>query len=104
MKTSEKFVVVHPFRDLHDKSKTYPKGKVYTFGDIYYRKENSQTRIDELMGVDNKIGKSLIKLDAKKMALEDYSVDQLKDMAKRKGLEGYSRLKKDELIRLLEGD
>ncbi|NLI90191.1 MAG: hypothetical protein GX366_07285 [Epulopiscium sp.] len=36
--------------------------------------------------------------------LFEKSVEELKEIAKEKGLEGYSRLKKDELIQLLEGE
>lgn len=35
--------------------------------------------------------------------LSDKTVDELKDIAKEKGLEGYSKLKKEELIELLTG-
>lgn len=35
---------------------------------------------------------------------KDLTVKELKDIAKKKELEGYSDLKKDELIELLEGE
>lgn len=38
-------------------------------------------------------------------SLEDLKVEELKELAKEKGIEGYSKLKKDELIDLLvEGE
>lgn len=54
----KKYVVVHDFKDLKDKSIVYLKG------DIYPRRADSEVsdeRILELMSTENKIGKQLIK-------------------------------------------
>lgn len=41
----------------------------------------------------------------KEKSLEDLKVEELKELAKEKGIEGYSKLKKEELIDLLaEGE
>ena len=45
-----------------------------------------------------------IELEAKDVNLQDKKVSELKEMAKEKGIEGYSKMKKDELIAALAGD
>ena len=39
-----------------------------------------------------------------KNSLEDMSLQELKDEAKKRGLAGYSALKKEDLIQILKGD
>ena len=58
----EKFKVVHPFRDIQDKSKSNPNGRVYKVGDEFpaTQRKVSEERINELKGHNNKIGRSLI--------------------------------------------
>lgn len=57
------YTVIHPFRDLQDKNKTFPDGRVYTVGEKYpaTKKKVSDERINELTGNKNKIGKPVIK-------------------------------------------
>lgn len=53
----KQYTVVYAFKDLQD------KGYVYGEGDVFPREDNkevSQSRIDELLSSDNKIGKQLI--------------------------------------------
>lgn len=99
----EKFKVLYSFRDLHDISDIYPEGKVYNLGSIYVRGDNTQKRIDELMGINNKIGRKLIEPIIEKIDYSKYNTTQLEEMAKDKGLKGYSGLRKKELIRMLVG-
>lgn len=53
-----KYIVIHSFKDLQDDNYIYQVGDFYPRKDI---KEISDKRIEELSGVNNKIGKSLIK-------------------------------------------
>ena len=57
-----KYKVIHPFRDLEDKGKTFPNGREYAVGDPFpaTKKEVSEERIAELSGTRNKIGRKLI--------------------------------------------
>lgn len=57
-----KFKVIHPFRDLEDKGKTFLNGRVYAVGDAFpsTKRKVSDERFEELSGTSNKIGKPLI--------------------------------------------
>lgn len=97
-----KYIVLSPFRDLQDKNKKYPDGKVYAIGDFYSSNGVPQERINELSTSNNKTGRKLI--ESYEKDLKDYTVEDLRDIAREKEFEGYSKLKKDELIELIEGD
>lgn len=53
-----KYIVIHSFKDLQDDNYIYQVGDFYPRKDI---KDISDERIEELSGINNKIGKSLIK-------------------------------------------
>jgi hypothetical protein len=60
------YEVVHPFRDLQDKKKSFPNGRVYNVGDSFpatreMDKQLTPERLEELSSNKNKIGKVLIK-------------------------------------------
>ncbi|MCW6112413.1 Rho termination factor N-terminal domain-containing protein [Clostridium sporogenes] len=48
-------------------------------------------------------GYEVTKEDAEEDILEDLTVKELKELAKNKGIEGYLDMKKEELIKALEG-
>ena len=61
-----KYIVVHTFRDLEDKTEKYPNGYIYIANKDRYPRVGinvSNARINELSSINNKIGKVLIKAD-----------------------------------------
>lgn len=56
------YKVIYPFRDLQDKTKTLPNGRIYAVGEFYpaTKRRVSKIRLNELMGSDNLIGRPLI--------------------------------------------
>lgn len=54
--------VIFPFRDVQDKGKSFPNGRVYAIGDKYpaTKRKVSEERIAELSSTSNKIGRQLI--------------------------------------------
>ena len=74
-----KYKVIHPFRDLEDKGKTFPNGRVYEVGDQFpaTKRKVSDERIEELKGTSNKIGKPLIEAveEPKKEATDEEEGD-----------------------------
>lgn len=58
------YEVIYPFRDLEDKNKANPNGRLYNVGDAFpaTQRKVSEDRISELMGSNNKIGYPLIKV------------------------------------------
>lgn len=56
------YKVIHPFRDLEDKGKSFPDGREYAIGDVFpaTKRKISEERITELLGNKNKIRKSVI--------------------------------------------
>ena len=61
-RVKEEFPVLHPFRDLQDTNKTFPKGREYAEGDLYpaVYLDVSDERLEELSTDKNKIGRPLI--------------------------------------------
>ena len=97
MSKGKEYIVISPFRDLKDYNKQFPNGREYVVGDVYSKKE----RIDELSTNKNKLRRPVIKVNDN---LDDLTVKELKEMAKEKDIEGYSAMKKEELIEMIEGE
>lgn len=56
------YKVIHPFRDLEDKNKTNPNGRLYNVGDTFpaTQRKVDDSRVSELLGANNKVGYPLI--------------------------------------------
>jgi len=76
MKNGKEYIVISPFRDLQDKTKESPNGKVYAKGDSYSNLQTSQERLDQLLTKKNKAGYPLIEEKPQK--------EEVKKDAKRK--------------------
>ena len=97
-----KYVVKETFYDAEDNKRLYVEGDIYP-RDGY---SPSAERVGSLFSGKNSKKKVFIKAVAGEVEevaknLEDLSVDELKEKAKKAGLENYSKLKKAELIELL---
>ena len=57
------YIVIHPFRDLEDKGKSFPEGRLYTPGETYpaTKKKISDERLEALSTSNNRQRKALIK-------------------------------------------
>jgi len=61
-------------------------------------------RNNPLPDPDAEVGPEAVEVvEVDETGLGELNVEQLKDLARQMGLEGYSRLKRDELIELIEG-
>ena len=98
------YYALEEFKDGQDNKHVYPKGAPYPREGF----KVSDERLQQLSTKFNNAGRAVIgrrilddEQQEEREALEDMKVGELKELAKEKGVKGYSDLKKAELIAIL---
>lgn len=93
------YKVIEYFTDLQDDN------HAYNVGDTFPRKDLtvSEERLTELSTENNRQNKPLIERVEEQTNYSDMKVSELKELAKERDIEGFSHMKKSELIDALEG-
>ena len=93
------YKVIKYFTDLQDNNYEYNVGDPFPRTGLDVSKE----RLTELSTKNNRQNKPLIERVQEQVALDDMKVSELKELAKQRDIEGFSHMKKSELIDALEG-
>lgn len=93
------YKVIKYFTDLQDNSHAYRVGDPFPRAGLDVSKE----RLTELSTDNNRQNKPLIERVEEQTNYSDMKVSELKELAKERDIEGFSHMKKSELIDALEG-
>lgn len=93
------YKVINYFTDLQDDNHEYNVGEIFPRSG----KQVNEERLTELSNTSNRQGKPLIERVDEQVNYSDMNVSELKKLAKKREIEGFSSMKKAELIEVLEG-
>ncbi|MEX6262121.1 Rho termination factor N-terminal domain-containing protein [Staphylococcus haemolyticus] len=93
------YKVIKYFTDLQDNSHAYHVGDPFPRTGLDVSKE----RLTELSTDNNRQNKPLIERVEEQTNYSDMKASELKELAKERDIEGFSHMKKSELIDALEG-
>lgn len=91
------YKVIEYFTDLQDNNHEYNVGDTFPRDGLNV----SDDRLTELSTKNNRQRKPLIERVDEQTKLSDMKVSELKELAKQRDIEGYTKLKKDELVEVL---
>ncbi|MCD8832750.1 Rho termination factor N-terminal domain-containing protein [Staphylococcus arlettae] len=94
------YEVIKYFTDLQDNDYEY------NVGDVFPREglKVNDDRLKELSTNKNRQRTPLIKAVFEDINYSDMKVAELKEIARKRGIEGYNDMKKSELVKVLEGE
>lgn len=93
------YKVIKYFTDLQDDDYEYNVGDPFPRTGL----DVSEERLTELSTKNNRQNKPLIERVQEQIDYSDMKVSELKELAKERDIEGFSHMKKSELIDALEG-
>lgn len=91
------YKVIEYFTDLQDNNHEYNVGDTFPRDGLSI----SDERLTELSTKNNRQNKPLIERVEEQTKLSDMKVSELKELAKQHDIEGYTKMKKDELVEVL---